>query len=154
MIRLAQMGLTVVEVLVSLVIIGVIVAVISTVTISSVRTDDQSGARTQAVQVLSYLGRLASSSDPALLSGARSWNYGELPVGFPELAQEVHHGDPNQYRASVTEMGLVGIGSATVLLYRIQVCWEDLEAESCVSGDTAGPVTPPPGEEGFPPVVN
>lgn len=147
-------GLTVVEVLVAITIIGVVVALLSTITVSSVRHDATSGARTQAVQVLSYLGRLASASDPNLVGGSGSWDYGELKGAFKELAVEANRADPSLYRASVEEVGEVGIGAGTAILYRLEVCWRVAQEEQCVDGDTAGPDMPPPGVEGPDPVVN
>lgn len=147
-------GLTVVEVLVAITIIGVVIALLSTITVSSVRHDATSGARTQAVQVLSYLGRLAAVSDPTLVGGARSWDYGELKGAFKELAVEANRADPSLYRASVAEIGEVGIGAGTALLYRVQVCWRVVGEEHCVDGDTAGPDIPPAGVDGPDPVVN
>lgn len=147
-------GLTVVEVLVALTIVGVVVAVLTTVTISSVRHDANSGSRTQAVQILSYLGRLASVSDPLLLGGDGTWGFGELRDTFTELRREARNADPDLYRAEVESLGQVGIGSGVVELYRVTVCWRAIENENCVQGDTAGPVPSASSDDTLPPVVN
>jgi len=147
-------GLTVVEVLVALTIVGVVVAILTTMTLSSVRHDANSGSRTQAVQILNYLGRLASASDALLLGGDREWDYGELQESFRELNTEVNRADPALYRASVEELGSAGIGGGIVVVYRVSVCWRSMSEESCVTGETAGPPPPPPGEESSPPVIN
>lgn len=131
-------GLTVVEVLVALVILAVAGAMLATTTVSSLRHDATSGGRTQAVQILNYLGRLASSSDVVLLSGEREWDYGELQTTFTELSTEARRADPNRYRAFVDELGTVGLGISTANLYRVTVCWMASEDESCVEAVTAG----------------
>lgn len=147
-------ALTVVEVLVALTILGVAIAVLSMTTISSVRHDAVSASRTQAVQVLSYLGRLASVSDPTLTTSSGAWDYGELKDAFPELAVEANRANPGLYRAEFSELGTVGIGQASLNYYRVEVCWQIAGDESCVSGETAGPISVPEDEEGQAPIVN
>lgn len=152
--RFRRSGLTVVEVLVALAIVGVVVAMLTTMTLSSVRHDANSGSRTQAVQVLSYLGRLASVSDPVLLDGDREWGFGELRSTFTELRVEARNADPDLYRAEVEMLGQAGIGNGVVEMYRVTVCWRAIENESCVQGDTAGPVPSASSDDTAPPVVN
>lgn len=147
-------GLTIVEVMIALAIVGVVVAILTTVTLSSVRYDANSGSRTQAVQILNYLGRLASASDALLLNGSRSWDYGELQGTFTELRVEAHRADPAFYRAEVQALGTSSVGSSVVDLYRVTVCWQLIDQESCVQGETAGPPQPPAGEDPYPPVIN
>lgn len=152
--KLRYGGLTVVEVLVALAIVGVVVAILTTVTLSSVRHDANSGSRTQAVQILSYLGRLASVSDALLLDGDGTWGYGELRDSFSELRREARNADPDLYRAELESLGQVGIGNGVVELYRVTVCWRAIEDENCVRGDTAGPVPSASSDDSLPPVVN
>lgn len=152
--RRDRKGLTVVEVLVALAIVGIVVAVLTTITLSSVRHDANSGSRTQAVQILSYLGRLASVSDPMLLDGDQEWDFGELRTAFTELRVEARNANPDLYRAEVEELGQTGLGNGVVELYRVTVCWRAIENENCVQGETAGPVPSASEDDTVPPVVN
>lgn len=150
----ADRGLTIIEVLIAMAIVGVVVAILSTITVSSLRHDAISGSRTQAVQILSYLGRLASGSDATLLASDGTWDYGELQGTFTELRTEARHANPALYRAEVEQLGTTGLGASVVELYRVTVCWQQAGEEHCVSGNTAGPPPTAPGEEDLPPVVN
>lgn len=149
-----RMGLTIVEVLVALVLIAVAVAVLATTTISSFRQDANAAGRTQAVQLLNYLGRLASSSDVALLSSAQTWDYGELRSAFQEISAEAGRANPDLYRATIEEVGSAGIGSSSANLYEVTVCWRIGDQENCVEGTTAGLPIPIGTDPAPDPVVN
>lgn len=131
-------GLTVVEVLIALVVVAIAVSLLATATVSSARHDANSGSRTQAVQILNYLGRLVAANDENVLLSDRNWGYGELQSAFSEMSTEARRADPNLYRASVTEDGAIGLGTAAGILYEIQVCWRAAQEENCVNGSTAG----------------
>lgn len=133
-------GLTVVEVLVAIAILGIATAILATTSVSSIRNNAVSGSRTQATQVLNYLGRLVASADAVLFSNEDlAWDYGTLRDHFTELGEETGRADTNLYRASIEELGSVGIGSATMTHYRVNVCWQVVGEEHCIAGDTAGP---------------
>lgn len=133
-------GLTMVEVLIALSVLGIVVAVISTATLSSIRNNATAGGRTQATQVLNYLGRLVAGGDPVLFSSEElEWDYGELGGHFTELATEAGRADPALYRAAVDIVDTVTFGTVAMPLYRVNVCWAAPGGEACVTGDTIGP---------------
>ncbi len=143
-------GLTVVEVLVALVILGIVTAAVTTTYISSMRNNADAGRRTQSAQVLNALGRRVAGADAAVLAQAGTpleWDYGELPSDFPELSGE-GIADPDLYRATVTNVGAITLASAETVHYAIVVCTRATgdATERCVAGDTAGPPPGPVGE--------
>jgi len=58
--RRSSLGLTVVEVMLALAVIGIITAAFTTAVVGNLRHGQVTGARTEAVQVLNYLGRRAA----------------------------------------------------------------------------------------------
>lgn len=134
------LGLSLVEVLIAIAILGIAVAILSTSTLSSVRNNNISGSRTQATQVLNYLGRLAAGADPVMFANEDlEWGYGTLGEEFTDLSAEAGRADPGLYRASVENLGWIGIGDAEMIHFRVSVCWLSSGTEHCISGDTAGP---------------
>lgn len=133
-------GLTLVEVLIAMTILGVVVAVLSTATVSSVRNTAASGGRTQATQVLNYMGRLVAGSDRVLFSReGLTWDYGELRPHFQELSAESGRANPDLYRVEVAITDTVTLASVAMPLYTIDVCWMAPGGESCVTAQTIGP---------------
>ncbi len=146
-----QRGLTVIETLVAIAILGIVTATIMTTYISSIRHNADAGKRTQSAQVLNFLGRRVAGGDNGVLADAtpQSWAYGELLTAFPELEQEDGFANPEYYRASVTNLGEITLASASAVHYRIEVCTQAQGDERCVRGDTVGPApsiaaNPPP----------
>lgn len=142
-------GLSVIEVLVALAVLGVVTAAILTTYLGSIRTNSDSGRRTQSVQIMNTIGRRVAGADPVVLAQPGkplSWGYGQLKSSFPELAGD-GFSDPNLYRVVVTNLGAVTLGAAQVVHYSIETCTQSRAGgeESCVTGDTAGV---PPGPEG------
>jgi Tfp pilus assembly protein PilE len=141
--RARQLGLTVIETLVAITILGVVTAAVMTTYVSSMRNNADAGKRSQSAQVLNFLGRRVAGGESAVLAGKtpKSWDYGELLTAFPELRQEEGFADPDHYRASVTNLGEISLASATAIHYRIEVCShaQGSSGERCVQGDTAGP---------------
>src|SRR5690554_3448378 len=139
--------MSLVEVLIAVAILGVVVAVLSTTTVTTVRTNSNSGGRTQATQVLNYLGRLVAGADEVLFSNEElTWDYGTLATQFVELRHEVGRADPSLYRAQVVDAGAIGLGGAQLREYELTVCWLTGGEESCVVGSTAGPTPVEPDE--------
>jgi prepilin-type N-terminal cleavage/methylation domain-containing protein len=134
-------GLTLIEVLVALLILGVAVAILSIALLGSVRQTDRFGARTQASDFLSYLGRQVTAGEVAALPFANAplaWDYGELAAAFPELAAE-GRADPARYRASIERIAPIAFAGAEAVQYRIAVCTTAASGEACVEGTTLGP---------------
>ena len=137
---LLRQGLTIIEVLVALALIGIVVSFFSTSFVSSMQQSNRFGQRTQASQYLNYFGRRVAGGDNTLLpaSGApRTWNYGTLSTNFPDL-NHTDFSDPNQYRVSIVNGGTVTLAGASVVLYTLTVCHNPGQRESCVSATTTG----------------
>lgn len=133
-------GLTIVETLIALAILGVVISILTTATLSNVQNTAIAGGRTQATQVLSYLGRLVAGADSALTSAETTvWDYGDLSGQFPELRQLDGRADPDSYRAAVTDVGEVAFLSTSMRRYTVEVCWRTAGDETCVAGETLGP---------------
>ena len=138
----ATAGLTVIEVLVALAIIGVVTAAFTTGVVSTVRHTSVAGAKTQAVQVLNYLGRRVAGGDNALLPDSGSpltWGYGGLPTAFPDMTNQGGFAQPSAYRASISNAGSVSFGGASAVEYDVRVCFKGTDSEHCVSAATLGP---------------
>ncbi|MGQ9754202.1 MAG: type IV pilus modification PilV family protein [Thermaceae bacterium] len=142
-------GLTLVEVLFALVILGLVLGIFITTVLSGYRETSGASLRTQAVQLLNDLGRRVVGGEIST-AGVQAWGYGELPSLFPELA---HQGlSLKAYRASLENKGLppwaqtLGVDLRE---YQIKVCWKEAKGERCV---TAWTYAPPPGRGGAPPL--
>lgn len=152
-----KQGLTVVEAMVAIAILGIITAAVMTTFVNSIRFNADAGKRTQSAQLLNYLGRRVAGGEGLVLAGADDaleWTYGELDAAFPELSGEEGFANPDFYRASVSNMGEIALDSASIIHYRIEVCVRANGDENCVRGDTAGPPPIPAGGTPPPPFVN
>jgi type II secretory pathway pseudopilin PulG len=138
----SRRGLSVVETLIAITVLGVVTAAAMTTYASSMRHNADAGKRTQSAQLLNYLGRRVAGGDGGVLPGEapRAWGYGELLTAFPELnASAQGFADPQFYRASVSNLGPVSLGAASATHYRIEVCTRASGDERCLRGDTLGP---------------
>jgi len=147
-------GMTIVEVLVALVVVGMALGLLSTGVVGNLRQTERFAARTQSGQVLAYLGRRVAGGDAGVLAanGApRTWDYGDLPAAFADhAAGSGGRDDAARYRASVEQVAVVTFVGASAVQYRIAVCTQDLSGESCVLGTTLGP---PPASGGTTPLL-
>jgi type II secretory pathway pseudopilin PulG len=153
--RAATLGLTVVELLMALAVIGIVTAAFTTAVVSNLHHSSVTGARTEAVQVMNYLGRRAASGDGAVLptsGGSRAWAYGSLPSAFPDLTDQGGLSDPARYRAQIVNAGDVSLAGASAAEYDVSVCYMAAGGEHCVSATTmglfpssGGSTTQPPG---------
>ena len=121
-------GLTLLEVLIALSILSLVLLAFNAVLVSSLRQTSVSGARTQAVQILNYVGRRIVGGDAALLPGSTpiTYGYGTLRQAFPDLPQEARFANPDLYRVVVSNLGAPSWTSSlgvSLNEYRIQVCW-------------------------------
>lgn len=139
-------GLTLVEVLVALVVIGIVTAFFSTSVVANFRHTTTSGQKTQSAQLLSYFGRLVAGGDPDVLpdSGKTlTWDYGEVEADFPDLKSESSFSDLSTYKVQVVSNGNVTLGTKTLgtasaVRYSVSVCYKR-ESEQCLTGATLGP---------------
>lgn len=149
----ATLGLTVIEVLIALAVIAVVTAAFTTAAVASFHHTSVTGARTEAVQVLNYLGRRAAGGDTAVLPAAgtpNTWGYGSLAASFPDLTNQGGLSDPARYRATITNAGAVTLAGASSVEYDVGVCYQAGGAEHCVQATTLGPS--PTSGSGTPPL--
>lgn len=148
-----ERGLTLLEVIVALAVIAIIGAVFVTNVLSNLRHTTTAGERTQAAQVLNFLGRLAAGGDgdvlPALGS-SEEWDYGELVGAFPDISGGDGFGDASRYRAGITAVGILEFAGAETVQYDISVCFQVPDGESCIVGTTLGAQAP--GNQGTAPL--
>jgi len=131
-------GFTLVEVMIALTVLAIVLSAVSFTMLSSMRHNQAAGNRSQAAQVMNYLGRRIAGGDVSKLGGT-SWDYGTLSTAFRDLSREGNLADTNLYRAEVAQFPRIGMGGTSIPHYRVTVCWNTGDNESCVSGDTAGP---------------
>jgi len=147
-------GMTLLEVIIALGILMVVMGALATILTDSIRFNASAGQRTQAVQILNYLGRQIVGGNASLMpaSGSQlSWDYGELGNAFPDLNQGSHFADPNNYRALIINLGQpASLASSGVSLdqYKIEVCWKSRGKDVCVRATT---LSSPPPTGGTPP---
>jgi prepilin-type N-terminal cleavage/methylation domain-containing protein len=139
-------GLTLIEVLVSVVILSIVLVAFAGIIVSNIRQNATSGNRTAAAQVMNYLGRRTVNADtvvvPAVGEDSRAWDYQTLNTSFPELSKERNAANPDLYRAEVLDQGAPAwytAGMGNLVSYQINVCWQDAGDEKCVSAQTIAP---------------
>lgn len=137
-----RQGLSLVEVLIALVIIGIAFTILSVALVSSLRNTERAGTRTQTTQYLNYIGRLVSGADNRVLPAVgetRTWAYGAMAAAFPDLpGGTAGRNNPNLYRATVESLGWFSFAGADSVQYRVTVCTESSTGEACVAGTTLG----------------
>lgn len=143
--RLSNSGFTLIEVILAIAVLGVVLAAVAITMVSSMQHNVASGSRSQAAQVMNYLGRRVAGGEISNL-GDTEWDYGGLATSFGDLTRESNLADPDLYRAEIAQLPNIGIGDTRIPHYRVRVCWEDGSGETCVEGHTAGPG--PGGESG------
>jgi prepilin-type N-terminal cleavage/methylation domain-containing protein len=140
-------GITLIELLIALAILSMAMSGFTYLVVSNMRYNASSGLKTQGAQILNYLGRRAVSGDAPVVPdtlATKSWNYAQLSSAFPDLAKSANLANTDQYRASVSDLGVWSNADATVSLqrYRVMVCWRSTASgagEECVRGNTLGP---------------
>lgn len=149
-----QRGMTLLEVMIALGILIVVMGALATILTDSIRFNASSGQRTQAVQILNYLGRQIVGGNANLMpaNGSQiSWDYGQLASAFPDLDQGGHYANPDNYRARISNNGqpasLAGSG-VSLDQYEIEVCWKNSGKDVCVK---ATALSSPPPTGGTPP---
>jgi len=133
-------GLTLVEVLVALAILSLVLVALNATLITSVRQTSISGIRTQAVQILNYVGRRIVGGETNLLpSNNLTYGYGTLRQAFPDLPREIGFANPDLYLVRVENLGIppwAGDLGVEVNEYRVQVCWRQAGREYCAEART------------------
>ena len=135
-------GLTIVEVLIALSIVGVIIGVFSTALTANLRASQKTGTQGQAVQLLGYIGQKVAEGDSNLLPAinqSKSWDYGQLSSTFADLASATGFDNQDDYKITVTHNGTVRVSTAILADYLIEVCNNSANGSSCIQGTTFGP---------------
>lgn len=131
-------GFSLIEVIIALAVLAIVMSAVAITITSSMRHNLTAGSRSQAAQVMNYLGRRIAGGEVSQLGGD-AWGYGELAGSFTDLKREGNLADTDLYRAQVAQFPPIGLAETSIPHYRVTVCWHDSDGESCVSGDTAGP---------------
>lgn len=133
-------GFSLVEVLLALAILGIVLAALNATLVTSLRQTSITGARTQAVQILNYIGRRMVGGETSLLpANSLTYDYGNLRQAFPDLPREVRFANPDLYRVRIENLGSppwTGNLGVAVNEYRIQVCWRQRGGEHCAEART------------------
>lgn len=135
-------GMTLLEVVLAVAVIGIVVATLTTALVDNVNRTKRFGTRSEAAQLLNYFGRRVAGGDDAVLPAADAqlaWDYGDLGGAFPDLAHASGFVDPARYRVSIASSATVTLGSAEARRYDVSVCFRDGGSESCAAGTTFGP---------------
>jgi len=143
-------GLTLVEVILAISVLAVVVAGLTVALAGYLRQNVSAGKRSEAAQIINYLGRRVMAGDPDLRvpSGSnRIWDYGTLGESFPDLVG-TNTAQPGRYRAEIANLGSPDWATDLGLeltAYRIRVCWRHAGQTSCAEAYTLGR---PPGRRG------
>jgi prepilin-type N-terminal cleavage/methylation domain-containing protein len=137
-----RLGLTVVEVMVAIVIIGVLLAVLTPSVIQSMRQTSKTGQRTQSVQIINYMARrLAANHDiviPTSTSAPLEWDYEELEDDFGfDLKNDTTHSTKglDNYKVTIELVGSVVWLGINLNQYNITVCFRNPD-ETCIVNTT------------------
>jgi type II secretory pathway pseudopilin PulG len=137
-------GFTIIEVLISLAVLIIAISILSSTVIGSTRHDRNSGMKTQAVELLNYIGRYALEGStvvvPAAPATTKTINYGALASTLPGIQSQSGFGDLANYKAVVESKGTVSLAGAVANRYDIKVCWKDKAGEACIGSTTMGPI--------------
>lgn len=149
------LGLTLLEVLLSIAILSLVMLALNATLISSLRQTSVAGSRTQAVQILNYVGRRIVGGETSLLANPTlRFEYGTLRQNFPDLPNEVRFAKPDLYRVTIQNLGPPPWSSTLgveVHRYRIEVCWRQGGQEFCAIGQTLS--APPSSGNASPPLL-
>ena len=125
----------------ALAVFGIIAAALSFSITSNLNHTSKTGQKSQAAQLLNYLGRRVADSDVAVLPESEAnpllWDYDQLGSAFTELIDDDELVDLSRYKAKITEVGTVSIDAITMTQYNVEVCYKSNgDNESCVQGIT------------------
>lgn len=139
-----EAGLTLLEVVLALAVLAILGATFTTAMLGNLRHTTNAGQRTQAAQVLNYLGRRVAGGDTVVMptvGDSLAWNYGELAAAFPDIDRTAGFSNPDLYRVEVSASTTVSVTGATLVQYDLAVCFERQDGETCVRGATLGAPT-------------
>jgi hypothetical protein len=137
-----KLGLSLMEVLIAIVALAITLVALNTMMTSNIVQNASTGKLTQAIQLVNYLGRRVTGGDASVLPTPvtpLTWNYGNLRTNFSDLPQGANFGNPDHYKARITNRGTWSSAAANNIVlaqYRIEVCWRTGEGERCTQADT------------------
>lgn len=131
-----QDGFTLLETIVAIAVLGIVLAALAGVTVSSLGQTRNGSLRAQATQVLDTVGRrVIGGADASLLPASGStvvFDYGEA-----SSIVDLGGNDSDLYRVTITHAGSVTVGDTTTLQrYRVAVCFRGTGDEQCLNGTT------------------
>lgn len=130
-------GLSLLETVVAIAICGIILAALSTVSLSSLRESNRGNYRTQATQILDTLGRRIAGG----IDQSTQLRLGEsLTIGGADIDQlmNVSAFRDQAFEATIENEAVFAVGTTRLSEFRITVCFQGGPSESCVSGVTLG----------------
>lgn len=129
-------GFSLIETIIAIAVCGIILAALANVNVSSLRQARFGNERVQATQVLDTVGRrVVGGEEASLLPGIGA----TVEFDYGELDALVDLNDPattDRYRVTITQAGNLTVGTSTVGIYRVEVCFRAGEGEQCVEGST------------------
>lgn len=148
-------GLSLIELLIAIGILAIALTAFTSIVVSNLHYNTSAGARTQAAGLLDFFGRKVIGGDGGVLPQAnqseRSWDFGDLASGFPDLKQAGGFSNPDRYSLVVRNLGTWSDPNNSFVMhrYRLQICWQGSNGQECVQADTLGPEalvsgSPPP----------
>jgi prepilin-type N-terminal cleavage/methylation domain-containing protein len=140
-------GLTVVEVIVAISIIGILLAILTPSIIQSMRQTSTTGNRTQAAQIVNYLGRRLINLDTTILPATgqtNQWDYGQLGAAITDLDNDSAEGvsQPNNFEATISDLGIFTWQGVNTRKYQISVCFRNAGNENCITTTTLATPNP------------
>ena len=139
-----KLGLSLLEVLLAIVALAITLVALNAMVTGNIVQNSSTGKLTQAIQLVNYLGRRVTGGDTEVLptpSTPLTWNYGTLRNTFYDLPIGTNYGNPNHYKAMISNQGNWSNAAANGIVlshYRIKVCWKTGEGERCTQADTLG----------------
>jgi prepilin-type N-terminal cleavage/methylation domain-containing protein len=138
-------GFSLVELLIAIAIMAIALAAFTSLVVSNMRYNTDTGRRTQGAQVLNYVGQKVVVGDARLLPSAtntlKKWEYGQLASSLVDLKKTAGLGNLDMYKLAVEHKGVWNDAGASITLqkYEIRVCWQGKGGEQCVKAATLGP---------------
>ena len=141
-------GLSIIEVLSALVIIGLLLATFAMNLSSTFTITENTGSQGQVSQLLNQTGRKIISAEPGFLTTKDSpleWDYKKFSEAFPNMDFDV-----SKYRATIVNEGPISISQTSLQQYTVTICFKE-ETEHCSSITTFG--LGPGGSGSTPPTI-
>lgn len=130
-------GLSLLETVVAIAICGIVLAALSTVTVSSLQESNQGNYRTQATQILDTVGRRIAGG----IGQSTQLKVGEsmtLEGAAVDQLMNVSAFREEAFEVTIENAAVFAVGTTRLSEYQVTVCFQGGPSESCVSGVTLG----------------